>query len=885
MNKTYLIMTLALLMTAGCGDTQEHFVGDKAVREQIGEDFELKRAALPEGGLFAVFDQTMTLAEREALTFLYAYMPVGDVTDYPGEFYLRNIRSSFRAREEMPWGKDIPEDIFRHFVLPVRVNNENMDDGRSVFYEELKDRVKALSPVDAVLEVNHWCHEKVIYTPSDARTSSPLASVKSAYGRCGEESVFTVAALRSVGIPARQVYTPRWAHTDDNHAWVEAWVDGRWRFMGACEPEPVLDMAWFNGPAYRGMLMHSKVFGRYNGPEEVMEKTDCYTEINVIDNYAPTARITVTVTDSEGRPAAGATVEFKIYNYAEFYTVSRKVTDRKGQASLSAGRGDMLVWASRNGMFGFAKVSCGKEDAVTIALDKQPGDDIDMPLDIVPPVDGSIPAEATDEQRQENARRLSEEDRLRNQYVSTFYTAEKAAVLATELNLDSEKILRIMTGSRGNGQEIEDFLRRAEDKPAALALLEAISDKDLRDTPASVLDDHLSHAYADRTCEQFAPYILNPRVANELLTPYKSFFASVIPESLKESAVSDPQALSAWVGVNITVDNDLNPQRIPMTPAGVWKARVADAHSRDIFFVAMARSIGLAARVEPVAGKVQYASDGHWIDVDFEAGEPLSTLKGAVVASYDPIRSIADPKYYSHFTIAKIRDDGTLLTLNFESEAQVDMGLGDTWSRLLRRPLTLDEGHYLLVAGTRMAKGNVLASVSSFDIISGETTGIELRMRHDDDDIQVLGSIDAEAVFQLPDNGGETSILQTSGRGYFILAVLGARQEPTNHALRDIAAFAGEFEEWNRRMILLFPSEGDLRNFDPNEFGALPSTIAYGIDAGRGISDMLVSAMNLHNAASLPIFVIADTFGRVVFVSQGYSIGLGEQMLQTIHKL
>lgn len=115
----------------------------------------------------------------------------------------------------MPWGKEIPDDVFRHFVLPIRVNNENLDDSRRVFYNELKDRVKNLSLHDAVLEVNHWCHEKVIYTPSDARTSSPLASVKTAYGRCGEESTFTVAALRSVGIPARQVYTPRWAHTDE----------------------------------------------------------------------------------------------------------------------------------------------------------------------------------------------------------------------------------------------------------------------------------------------------------------------------------------------------------------------------------------------------------------------------------------------------------------------------------------------------------------------------------------------------------------------------------------------------------------------------------------------------------------------------------------------
>jgi len=160
-------------------------------------------------------------------------MPIGDITDYSGNYYLENLRLSEQARNEMSWGKNVTDELFRHFVLPIRVNNENLDDSRKVFYGELKERVKGLSMKDAILEVNHWCHEKVVYRPSDARTSSPLASVKTAYGRCGEESTFTVAALRSVGIPARQVYTPRWAHTDDNHAWVEAWADGEWYFFGA----------------------------------------------------------------------------------------------------------------------------------------------------------------------------------------------------------------------------------------------------------------------------------------------------------------------------------------------------------------------------------------------------------------------------------------------------------------------------------------------------------------------------------------------------------------------------------------------------------------------------------------------------------------------------
>ena len=274
-----------LCLLVACGES--HFMTDASYRSRVEQDFQQKKALMPQGELFAILDDaSLSTYEQEALEFLYAYMPLADITDYPGEFHLMNIRASQRAAEEMPWGKTIPEDLFRHFVLPVRVNNEQLDSARVVFYKELKDRVKSLSLYDAILEVNHWCHEKAVYMPSDARTSSPLATVSTAYGRCGEESTLLVAALRSVGIPARQVYTPRWAHTDDNHAWVEAWADGKWHFLGACEPEPVLDLGWFNAPASRGMLMHTKVFGRYEGKEEVMSVNPTYTEINVIDNYA-----------------------------------------------------------------------------------------------------------------------------------------------------------------------------------------------------------------------------------------------------------------------------------------------------------------------------------------------------------------------------------------------------------------------------------------------------------------------------------------------------------------------------------------------------------------------------------------------------------------------
>ena len=139
--------------------------------------------------------------EMQALRFLYAYMPLADVTDYSLQFHLDNVRATFEARDQMPWGKKVPELLFNHFVLPLRVNNEALDMSRPVFFKELKERVHGMSMEEAILEVNHWCHEHVTYQPSDSRTLSPLACMKTAIGRCGEESTFTVAALRSYRHP------------------------------------------------------------------------------------------------------------------------------------------------------------------------------------------------------------------------------------------------------------------------------------------------------------------------------------------------------------------------------------------------------------------------------------------------------------------------------------------------------------------------------------------------------------------------------------------------------------------------------------------------------------------------------------------------------------
>ena len=887
-----LWIPLCAVLLFSCGES--HFLKDESYRNQVLQDFQQKKEALPNGDLFAgVSDASLSLSEQEALMFLYAYMPVGDITDYSVAYYLENIRLAEQARREMPWGKVVSDELFRHFVLPVRVNNENLDDARKVFYAELKERVKGLSMKDAILEVNHWCHEKVVYRPSDARTSSPLASVRTAYGRCGEESTFAVAALRSVGIPARQVYTPRWAHTDDNHAWVEAWADGKWYFLGACEPEPVLNLGWFNAPASRGMLMHTKVFGRYEGPEEVMAVTPSYTEINVIDNYAPTAKAVVTVKDVEGRTVEGAQVDFKVYNYAEFFTVATKTTDKNGCASLTAGKGDMLVWASKDGRFGYAKYSFGKDKELTLVLSKQEGETYSVDLDIVPPVEGANLPEVSEEQRKENDARMAQEDAVRNAYVATLMDEKKAAEALQPFGLKGEclaKSIQMLVASRGNYQTLLDFFQFAHGQgkaEQAAALLDVLSEKDWRDVPLEVLKDHFVHTAMKEGMSLVDWSVLaNPRVDVEMLTPYRSFFLNQFSKEEAAAFAESPARLVDWCIEHIEVDNELNVQRIPVSPAGVWKARKADERSRNIFFVSVARSLGINAQIDAVTGKVQYVEprDGKLYDVNFAVRSLHRVPTGTLKAAYRPIKSLSDPKYYSHFTLSKFKD-GRFQLLSYD-EGDADMGGGATWGNLLKEGLRLDVGYYMLITGTRMASGAVLSQVSFFTIEEGNETKVELVMRESKDQVQVIGNFNSESQFQpVGDPASAKSLLQACGRGYFVVGVLGVGQEPTNHALRDIAALRGEFEKWGRQMVLLFPSEEQYKKFRPEEFPGLPSTIQYGIDIDNSIQKQIYETMKLSSKNTLPMFIIADTFNRVVFVSQGYTIGLGEQLMKVVHGL
>lgn len=817
----------------------------------------------------------------EYLEWIMRYLPLPDKSGYGEDFFRRNVELSLQARREMPWGSIVPEREFRHFVLPVRVNNENLDMSREVFYKELKDRVKGLSMKDAVLEVNHWCHEKVTYQPSDARTSSPLSSVSQAIGRCGEESTFAVAALRAVGIPARQVYTPRWAHTDDNHAWVEAWADGEWYFLGACEPAPMLNVAWFNAPASRGMLMTTNVFGEYDGPEEKLRELPLLTTINVTSNYAPVGEAKVVVRYPDGKQAEGVDVNFCIYNYSEFYPAVTKKTDKAGRASLVCGKGDVLAWATDGEKFGFAKVNPSDSHPAVITLDKDGAYSGGFDIDVVPPMQSGRLPEVSEEAQRLNDMRFAREDSIRKAYTSTFFSEEEAKREAQSMGLDVEEsrmLAKILTESRGNGKTLLSLLKilSAPARNKALRLLCAVSEKDRRDIPVEVVVDNLYNT-DDMESPLYVDYILNPRVENEWLVPYKEFFRKQIKKREAEKYRQNPSLLVEWVGKNIALDTALNPSGLRMDPRAVWRERNGDARSRNIMFVSAARSLGIPARIDPVTAKTQYATpERNWMDVKF-GGEtaPVKARTGRVHIPYTPSGSLVNPKYYSQFSISKI-DGGRTRQLEYAEGA----GLQE----MAQDGLELEEGQYFLLSGRRMADGSVLTHGEIFQVKENETVEVPLTIRDNPAALSVIGSLNAENIYHDIAEDADKSLLSTTGRGYYVVAFVKPGDEPSAHILNDLLAAKERIEASGRKVMVLFADEDEWRRFDRNAYKNLPDNVVFGVDnRGASLSEA-VASLNLGDA-SRPVVLVADTFNRVVFVSRGYTIGIGDRLAEILHDL
>ena len=843
----------------------------------------------------AVSEQLSACPEgiRELLQFYYGFMPLSDAFTYDFDLFYRYAAHAASLRRTEARCAALPEEIFLHDVAWYRINSEKIVDCRSFFQEQVSPLIQGLDETQAVLAVNYWCASQASYEASDERTQSPLSVYRSGSGRCGEESTFLVSVLRSVGIPARQVYVPRWAHCDDNHAWVEVYVEGTWHFLGACEPEEVLDRGWFTNASTRAVLVYARTFTDYGVENQIAGRDGCVRFLNVTEHYAETKNLRIRVTDGEDRPISGASVSVEILNMAEFCSVLTLTTGADGTAGLTMGLGDVLVRAWKDGLC--AETPVGAEDReIRLKLTEAPEN---MPsgrteLEIRAPKDGVTPWPVPEAAQKAVGRaRLKEADTARERKLSAF--REEAARAAESYPDEADIFLR----ARGNVAGLKKFLDGEDWKQERKELLHSLSDKDFRDLDPEILQEQLrqlaplspdvqqrmaSGAQTDSASgrEVFVHFCLCPRIGMEELTAFapavKEFFSGQERAAFRKR----PECIWEWEQAHLKYLPSEDYDTLKITPPAALRGLWADETGKRTLFVAICRTLGIPARLNPVTGQAEYLTGNEWREVSGEAGAAGDGPEEAVTdrshsdsasARLLLLTSPEDPWSYAQtWSIGRLSGMG-YETLNYE-------GIHPENGRM---ELRLKSGIYRLITTNRMPGGSQYASIICFHLKEGEERTLEMKLHRPElKDLLVKNPLPA---FTLQDSGGNTvdsASLLNGAKSLLIFVEEG--KEPTEHVLNELPAEKERMERLSCRLILVADSTASLENPLLNRTADVFETAEVYFD--EGLENAEPVARRMYVAPDLlPLLVAVDEQGCGIYACSGYhvgSVGLALKLLE-----
>lgn len=785
-------------------------------------------------------------ARRQAMEFLWDHLPESDLDCYPFELFLRFADHALMLRDTCFWCKALEWEVFAHYVLFPRVNDEDLSFHRALFYDALYSRICELATMEEqVLEVNRWCHECASYEAQDERTASPLTVWRCGSGRCGEESAFLVSALRSVGVPARQVYAPRWAHCDDNHAWVEALCGGEWRYLGACEPEPVLDRGWFTTAASRAMLVHSRIFGAGDSPihGEPLSVKGRVSWFNQTSRYARVRDYTFQAF-VDGKPAAGAEFRLQLLNGASFHTIAELTADSHGQAQAKLGFGSLHVLAIWGGLY--AERECGEEGIVLHLALPQGEDSTWSAFNFRAPAESRpAPAALSAERKEERAKVLRRGNDLRGSRLSGYSRSGR---------MEWEDL---RSAARGNWDVLLAFLSGTDGENRE-RLVRTLWDKDLRDVTREVLEDHFANLppkLAGLPEDIYWRFAACPRIGLEKLTSWRGPLLAWLGRGMWE-----PEALWKELGGALKVCSPAY-SNLHWTPEAALTSGGCDEKSKRLLFIAALRTLGLPARLRPLDGEPEY-----WVGGRFH-----------------PVY----PERMGHLLLSCSQEE----TPRYEQDWTISRWVGDAW-RLLNPGegkwkgswrLTLPAGQYRLITTVRLPSGDQLALRQEVSVAAGEQHLVQLRFQPwvlddllTDQELPVLPAktMDGEEILDMFRADGEPVLAFWLEEG----------REPTEHMLNELMERRDELAALPVRVLFLLRGQESVAQ--PTVARALARLRSVRVLLDDWAYDLETVARHLgRDADSPPLAVVSDGKGRAVYSVSGYRVGAVELLLRVAARL
>lgn len=207
-----------------------------------GRERNLELALQHAGGNRSELETALRKVKGKDTEYLISHASQYDLVNLTAEMIIENITYARKVHAALPYlGEKLDDEMWREWVLPQRVLEEDMCLWRKEFYEMMQPVVAGKNTTAEVAEaIRFWLwgtggelEKKVTFQEAENRLRSPVEIFKGGVAACGELSVLYVSFLRAVGIPARHCCTGWYQGMGEWHFYTEYWDNQLKRWMAA----------------------------------------------------------------------------------------------------------------------------------------------------------------------------------------------------------------------------------------------------------------------------------------------------------------------------------------------------------------------------------------------------------------------------------------------------------------------------------------------------------------------------------------------------------------------------------------------------------------------------------------------------------------------------
>jgi hypothetical protein len=818
----------------------------------------------------------------EYIKFILDHSSPNDLAVLTPSYIKTNVDLAVRTKE-FKYSDQYDDEIFKHFVLPLRASQEPFEDWRERFYKEISPLVKDVPDIEeAAILVNLWAEEQMTYKPTHGKDQGPLTTIRRGYGRCEEMMIIYMAAARSVGIPVRSAGTPLWNFTDSNHAWVEVWTPSGWKYLG--EPADRLNNTWFTRTTERASLITSTAFGYYKG-DEIVEQSNNSTQMSSIKYYTDQwDKCVISIDDADAMPVEGADVVFYAVSWGGIFPMEKLKSDKHGQVIIPLGRGSVFITAfEKDKGFGYSLFDTveGKKD-IRIELGKSTelkDLDLNFRFQIASNEKKSGQtgkkyfenrfdlmkdnASFKRKERLNNAKKTSEFSSyyLKSHTFSNdekFYSAQRSFLDKCDiLGGNTDVFLKVYKSIDKSPKKnrVEKFRILSE-------IIKNWDDKELCEIPDSAAVSELVdilHTGRDRYRKNIPDTIFYKNVIAPTWTGgqvvqngwQKEFYSHV--KDLGAANIKNAVAeVLKWTDSKVTVDSAYVFEYYSgsLNPLEIMNMKIVPDFYRTKLTDAVLKILGIPTRWK---GKLEYYNGKEFAVVEGEKGnfeEKITDKKLRIILLADGEKIKAEP--WGNFLVSQL-EDGQVDYYYFDGES-------DSLEYVIKYPQDKKKSLYVQ-AGIRNTNGDASIAVRK---ITQEEDSITISLDTPREYLDVTAEFSESGM-------GAIRELSSSEKSasYKVILVRGViPNEPTNRMTALLTDKIREIVEKNASLLIYT----EIR--DDNDIAESPGLI-------KKKGDILIQETEDND---YPLVFVLNEKNRIVFASKGYNMNIGDLILKKIKK-